>query len=192
MHRLRGGDVSNEDGLGLVELMIVVLIMGIVGAVAARGIVGGFENTARVQDRLDTLAELQKGEARISRELRAACPVEVIGDHRAELIIFRGGEKYRYVFDMPTGTDDVSLDINRFDTATSAWVDHSSAPVAYNLDNHTTALPLFTWFNADGVGTAVPSEVRSIDLTLRRSGGDDQVLVETTVHIRNGDLACPS
>lgn len=182
-----------EDGFTLVELLVAMLIMGLVGAVVTASLVRGFETQQQVEARLDTHAELQRASARMSQQLRGACPVESLGPWDASVVVFRDGDRLRYTYAHPTGSDAVTVDQDRWDAGTSAWVDVQAGTVVDGLDNRTgTAVPVFRWLDADGVATTVPSEVNSILLSLRRTAGDDTVLIEHEVHVRNRGVPCPT
>lgn len=67
--------LADEQGFTLVELLVVTLIIGVVGAVTATGIISGMRTTADAQDRAEAQAATRVALERASRELRMADPL---------------------------------------------------------------------------------------------------------------------
>lgn len=181
----------SEHGVTLVELLVVVLVLGIVGAFAVTAIVQGYRTSDEVHGRLDTQAELQDVQIDITRRLRAACPVIAIGDYDTTVQLrYAGGDIERYRFYLPAGG---VLYEDRDEWDGTAWVDVWNRPIAEDLDNLTAGVPVFVALDADGNVTTSLLGVRSFRTHLRRDVPDgDVVLVSTTSSLRNGDVACPT
>lgn len=181
---------ASSAGFTLVELLIVVLILGIVGGFTVRALVQGYRTSADVQGRLDTHAALQDVQIDVTRRLRAACPVIAIsGDETTVQVRHSNGdvEKSRFYL---TAADELREDRDRWDGA--AWQHLSDQLIAVGIDNDVTILPVFEGLDEDGFTAANLVDLRAIRTQLRRVGADgDQVLVTTTVSLRNGDSPCP-
>lgn len=67
-----------EDGLSLAELLVVMSLLTVVGGIVVTGLVGGLRASALVQARTEALSELQVGVQRMTRDLRAAAPVQLV------------------------------------------------------------------------------------------------------------------
>lgn len=195
-----------EGGFTLVELLVVMTILGVVGTIVTSSLVQGMRTASRAESRVEALTDLQKGAARMSRELRAACPVTDVdpddpdsstpdGDegHYVRIEVLRGGDLLRYTYELPEGDTTVSVQRERFDTSTSSWITESSRSLIEDVTNR-TATPVLQTVRAldqDGAETTVPSQVMRFELTLRRGlPQEGPVTVEHVVHPRNGGRVC--
>lgn len=183
--------LRRSDGFTLVELLVVVLIMGLVGAFTVRAVAQGYQSSTEVQGRLDTHAQLQDVQIDVTRKLRAACPTIVIGDYDTTVQVrLSNGDVERFRFYLPAG-EVLYEDRDRWDG--SAWQHVSDRPIARDIDNLTAGVPVFTALDADGVPTTSLLGVRAFRSELRRGVPDgDVVLVTTTTTLRNGDTPCPT
>lgn len=181
---------NQEDGFTLVELLIVVVILGVVGAVTVTGIVQGMRTTDRIQTRADALVELERASQRIERELRRGmwsisltpsgdppngCVVPALNDagdasslkpDDLSLVVFHTGDRYRYHLTLDGGT--VRLDQDRWDG--TGWVDVADRVVIDDLTNEAHGIPLLTYVGADGE-TLAPSaggEYTNLDIAKLR------------------------
>lgn len=80
---------SDESGFTLVELLVVTVILGVVGAITVAGVVRGMQTSAHAQDRVEALTATETTLERISRELRAADPLCAIEPGAVSLIVER-------------------------------------------------------------------------------------------------------
>jgi prepilin-type N-terminal cleavage/methylation domain-containing protein len=81
--RLRG--TPQEAGFSLTELMVVVTLMGIVGAVVAAATTTGLHKQTQVQDRTDTMAQARTALQRIGRDVRSTSGIVVATDTMLQL-----------------------------------------------------------------------------------------------------------
>src|SRR5688572_15198620 len=71
--------LRDEDGVSLVELLVVILLMAVIGGAGTTTLVRSMQVSAKTQTRFDALADLQRSVDRMTRELRAAAPLQVGG-----------------------------------------------------------------------------------------------------------------
>lgn len=176
-----------EAGFTLVELLVVMLIMGVIGAFTMSSLVQGIQTSDEADRRVQALTDLQQAGQRVSRELRMACHVEAVAADFAVVDILRDDTRYRYSFAVDGETLEADIDIVASDGTTS---DHRTDRIAEGIVNGST---LFTY--PDEVGTpmpapVVPSAVRDVTLTLVRSTNSDDVAWSANLHLRNGGLSC--
>lgn len=209
MHCYAAG--RREDGLGLVELMIAILIMGVVGGITVTGLVRGMQTTERVDARIQTSTELQKVAERVARDLRrgvwtdisltplptppAGCTYVSLDPYQVTLIVFDGADRYRHHYVLTGQT--LTLDVDQW--VASAWADVSNQIVTTDLTNIARGIPLFTFLDresedvlANGLQGSDHASVRSFRLNLVGAvNGQPDIPLSTTVAARNGGLPCP-
>lgn len=174
----------DEQGFTLVELLVVMLLMGIIGAFTLTGLVQGLETSNTADRRVQALTDLQQSGQRVARELRMACRVETAQPDVAAVDVLRDGTRYRYTISV--GADGVlraDVDI----ISGSVLTDHRIDRIAEGIVNGDF---LFTYFDEDGNATSVPSEVRDVRVELEREAVDDEVRWTSDLHLRNGGLSC--
>ncbi len=192
-------DRSADSGFALVELLVVMVILGVVGAVTVAGVTSGLHTTSYAQARVEALAEAQTALERISREIRAGDPVREVTDQALTLDVCRDGElrHYRYTVD-PVG-DQWELVQRRWDFVRDCpspdW-----EPVEADADRTSTRTlvrdltdaAVFTALDRDGAelaGTATENaeDAYRVVLRLQREvqDGREPIEAETTVTLRN-------
>lgn len=67
-----------EDGFSVVELVVVMSLLVVVGGIVVTGLVAAFGATGLVQGRTQAMSDLQVGVQRMTRDLRAAAPVQLV------------------------------------------------------------------------------------------------------------------
>ena len=187
----------SQEGFTLVELLVVMLIMGIVGAVVTTALVRGMQTSMVAQSRINGLSDLQRGLERVARELRVADPLCVQIDasdpdlHESALgaSIYRNGKRYFHLFYMDeTGADQELLqDVTVYDppdSATGTLV--SSGTFVADVGNDLLGVPLFEYLDQDGNVPSPLGSAAQVTINLAKQvRGDDPILVSTTVEVRN-------
>jgi prepilin-type N-terminal cleavage/methylation domain-containing protein len=181
---------SDEHGFTLVELLVVILLLGVVGTVVTAGLVSAMQHTRDSQVRIEAMAELQRGAERMTRELRAACPVMEIGGDGDQVVvaIVRDGETRYHEF----YRDGDRLRHAVKDTASEA--PEGGNVLITGLPTYDAGSDLLTFVGDDGeeVDTDRPRDVRVVTIHLRRelAGQEREVEVTTSTSLRNGGRAC--
>lgn len=175
-----------EAGFTLVELLVVLVLAGVVGTVALNGIVTSTRVSRQTQERVQAAAELQRAAERITRDVRAACPLEVLeGDRIVGIVHPDGGAAMRaiYRYDAPT---------RALRSATEVPVGPLGTPPETTLMTQVEPVgDLFTYLGEDATVVTAATDVRFVHITLRRDLAEqDPVQVETRVALRNGGRAC--
>ncbi len=186
--RSRSDRLRDERGLGLVEVLVAVTLLVVVAGVVADGVITGFISTRRGQDRVEALTDVQKVVERMSRELRSACPVRVAQPHRVVVDGYRGGDRLRFEYTLPAGSDVLNEKRLRFDPATSTWVTLSDQAFAEAITNRTgaPAVTTFTYYDETNTATTDIGKVVRLGITLRRALPEQNpITVETLVNARN-------
>lgn len=200
---------QEEAGIGLVELMIVILIMGVVGGITVTSLVQGMQTSNRVDARIETSTELQRATERVARDLRrgvwtdisvlplpavpAGCTYVSLDPDALTLIVFDGTDRFRHAY--THAGDALTLDIDEWVGGT--WTDVSVTEVVTDLRNDATGTPVFTYLDRDGGeldGTQASdfADVRNFRLTLVGAVREQPPMtISTTVAARNGGLPCP-
>ena len=191
---------GSEGGFTLVELLIVVTLLGVVGAIVTTGIVTALDNARMTQSRVDALQELEIGGQRIARELRAAQVLVLFDDVDDEYDDLdpepfsrqlgadgiRDGEGDTVTFEVieAEGDEPAQL-ISDTDGAEQVLI------TLVNLDGDD---PIFRYLNSRGEElecvvscAATYASASRIEIVLRRNVGGDRppVTVRTQVSVRN-------
>lgn len=192
-------DRSADSGFALVELLVVMVILGVVGAVTVAGITNGLHTTSYAQARVETLTEAQTALERISREIRAGNPVREIADQTLTLDVCRDDELRHYRYTVEPVGDLWELVQQRWDFVrdcpspdwdpVEADADRTSTRT---LVQDLTVAAVFTALDRDGAelaGTAAENaeDAYRVELRLRRQvqAGREPIEAETTVTLRN-------
>lgn len=213
--------MKEQDGFTLVELLVVMVILGVVGAVTTTGLIQGMRTTDRVQARADALVELERAGQRLEREIRRGmwstsltpsytqpkgCVVPAVNtagnasslrNDEISLVALHSGERFRYKISL-TG-DEVRLAESRWTAA--GWTAVADRVVIDGVTNAAHGIPLLTYLGADGQ-QLVPSagqytnlhiaKLRKIQLRLRLDvRGEEPLELSTLVSPRNGGGRCP-
>lgn len=190
---LRRRVARDDAGFSLIELIVVMGIMLVVGAVVTSGIVSGLRATARGQARVEALTDLERAAERMARDLRFADPVDGATPTQVIVNVLRDDAgtqvRHRVTYAVAAGTI----------TETRAIYDPPSAaaptpptppPPTTVIEDLDPAATVFAFFDADGQvwvpGTDPLDDLAEIQLDLRRELPDqDPIEVETSVFVRN-------
>lgn len=177
---------ARERGFTLVELLVVLVLASVVGTIAVNGIVTAMQVSRETQERVQAAAELQRAAERITRDVRAACPLEVMEAGRFVAITHPDGgaarrSSYRY------DASSASL----VNASADAALAISSAPETEVMADVEPAGPLFAYLGEDGATVTAAADVRAVRIVLRRDlPQQDPVQIETIASLRNGGRAC--
>lgn len=179
----------DEAGFTLIELLVVIMLLGVVGAVVTSGLVSAMQTTRSSQVRIEAMAELQRTAERVTRELRAACPVMRLDteDHEAVTVaVVRGGTTTYHEFYL-------DVDDLRHEVRDDPLVDPVGGTILLqDLAEYDAGETLFTFLDEHGNPVSQPLDVRMVQMVLRRElpETDDEIEVTTTTSLRNGDVTC--
>lgn len=207
--------LSDERGVSLVELLVVIVLMGVIGGIGTTSMVRGMKVSAATQSRFDALADLQRSVERMTRELRAAAPTQVGGApvlvaeaNRVSVAVWRNNftEQYRFTYQY-CPTQQTLLVRREGPLATPPTpgtgptlncVTPTDPILITRVSNQPPApgQPMFRYFVRDpltGLETATPtitptlSLVRKIEVNVWRSMPDQTtpIKVRTMVRLRN-------
>ena len=182
---------TDDRGVTLVELLVVVLILGVVGSVAASGIITGMQETSKSQQRVEALAELGRVIERTSREVRVADGSEypagvegvllTAGERDLELDSVRDSERTRFRYWSPSG----SSQLLECAAPAGAGVCDDESDGRVVLSDLVPDQELFTYLDGDGE-EATGSDVRKVLISIERDlPAQEPVGIETIVTLRN-------
>lgn len=173
-HRLSGED----HGVSLVELLVVMLLMTIVGGIVATSLVLGMQKSAAARARVDEVAAMERSLEAISRELRAACPLQTADPLKAVAVIDRGTEQLRFTYAVSGG----ELTELRERRSGGSWVVLSSRTLLDDVVN----TPVFTYRDKLQAPTNDPRRAAIATIDVQRDITDGgNVRFSTTVAVRN-------
>lgn len=177
---------GSEAGASLVELLVVVVLIGVVGTIAVNGLVTSMRVSRQTEARVQAYAELQRAAERISRDLRAVCPLEVLEPARVVGVVHPGdGTAQRVIYRYDAGTHSLR---SAKEAATGPVGSPPETTVMVDVE---PAGDLFTYLDDAGTATTVAADVRTVQISLRRALPEqDPVQVETLVALRNGGRSC--
>jgi prepilin-type N-terminal cleavage/methylation domain-containing protein len=186
---------DDQAGFTLVELLVVTVLLGVIGAIAVQGIVITMERQRATAQRIDGLHELEIAVQRASRDLRAANPL-VLSETRSAtttigariqregetLIVSYGLEEEggEQVLVQRTAVEGETVQVRQLVTQ----VDNGDAPIFRYLREDGTEITC-----DDTVSTCARTfmdQATDVEINLLRGVvGQDPVTVSTTINIRN-------
>lgn len=211
--RLRA-QTGEESGVSMVELLVVIVLMSVVGSIATAGLVRGMKLSASTQSRFVALAELQKSVDRMSRELRAAAPLQVggapvveAGPHRVVVNTFRNNFSAVRRFTYELCPDQRRLHVRTEGPTTAALAPAGTsptlncaspnAPALVDGVNNSGAPVLDTFQYFDSAGAAIQpvapatvlsatqlAQVKSIKVTVRRALPNTTRTIQVSTTVR--------
>lgn len=90
-------DRSGQGGFTLVELLVTLVIFGVVGGIVTSSTITALRSASASESRIDALQELEIAMQRVTRDLRAADPLELVTDEYGDALgaeITRGDDTF--------------------------------------------------------------------------------------------------
>ena len=172
-----------EDGVTLVELLVVMVVFGVVGGVVLSSTITALQNAAATNARIDALQELELAMQRVTRDLRAADPLELVTDEYDTALgasILRDGQRtsvrYRLV-----DVGDIQQMVREDTSQTLVTnLDNDGAPVFEYLDRFGDEIPC-----SSDCDTALLQAAQVQIRFVRVIPNSTPAIVETRVGVRN-------
>lgn len=191
---------TDQGGFTMVELLVVIVLLGVVGAGVVSAIVTALRSSAETTARIDAQQELEIALQRVTREFRVARSLAITDSYPTELgaNIVRGGNPEKLVFfRLEPNLDEGG---NPDNTNRLVMVDASGDRTLISLvANDENLEPLFRYYDrfgqpisCDGLtDTECASELLAktvqVEVALFRSmpGDLDPIRVQSTISARN-------
>lgn len=174
----------DDRAFTLIETLVVLLILGVVGAVFASSMVGAMKADRKTRARADVQAALILAAQHVTKEVRVAAPLVSMSATAVTADVYRafGGPRYRHTFTIAGGQ--LTEVVQVFNPATSAA---PSATTTRVLTTSLQAASAFTARDRAGVVTTTATKVASIDIDLVGLAAESPtpVTTSTTVFLRN-------
>lgn len=166
--------LRDDGGVGVVELLTAITLMGLISGLLVNSVVSGMGHQRQQTEYVKTLNEVKLAFERTTRELRAADAISPsgLGPHSVNLRICRGGaarwmtfsldtttSPIRYVVADPTGTPPRVL--------STKMLAPSVAPATVTFQYFDAANAPLTFPPPAGDVTTTPERIRSIIVRLR-------------------------
>lgn len=201
--------LRSDQGVTLVELLVVMVLLGVVGAVVTTAVTTGLRSASSTTARTMAIHDAEIALQRVARDLRAAEPIYLSagGDYTTEVgaEFVRDGSTHvtRFAVEEIDGVQRLVQATTRFDVGADVTnptaVDLGQQTLVTDIDNGTE--PVFRYFRRDGtpiecaIGVdgqtkadcdAAFAEVARLEISLVRSvEGQTPVRGRTQVAIRN-------
>jgi prepilin-type N-terminal cleavage/methylation domain-containing protein len=185
-----------EDGLTLVELLVVLVLLGIIGAGVVTSVVVGLRSASTTTARVDAQQELEVALQRVTRDLRVARSFEITENFTHELgaDIVREGNPERIFYRLEPNLDDP--DTNQLvrvdgDDGTRTLIslvanDEDNEPIYRYLDRFGQPITCGALGPEECAAQELMPRTRQIEVVLFRTLRDrDPVRVQTTITARN-------
>jgi type II secretory pathway pseudopilin PulG len=163
--------LKSETGVSLVELLVVMMIAAIVGAITTATIVNGLHQQRELSSRTYTLNDAKMTLERMTREIRAADPVLVAQPDQLRVEVRRNDATISYRYELESYTDNGA---ERYRIAVEqVTTDASGATTTSN----TTLLgglidpDIFAYRDGQGNPATSAGDVRTVVVTLRAATG---------------------
>ncbi|HEX8003955.1 MAG TPA: prepilin-type N-terminal cleavage/methylation domain-containing protein [Mycobacteriales bacterium] len=178
----RGGDTA---GFTLVELLVVIILMGVVGAMVTTSIASSLRADRRTRSRVDTSADMTKGFDRITKQIRVAAPVISFSSTSIAVETYRNGARRRFTYTYDSAAKTVTEKTDGYASATA--VSPSTTSTRVLLTNVTNgATPMFKYYDRDGVVATQIKDIARVEVTLvEKPKEQNPVVLSTSVYLRN-------
>ncbi|CAN5342810.1 hypothetical protein BH23ACT9_BH23ACT9_19450 [soil metagenome] len=182
----------SDAGFTLVELLVVIVLTGVIGATMVTSVVRSLDVTNRATSRVEALTDMQRALQRMSRNIRAAEPVS---PSRSALATATPTSLSFNVYDPVTRReitythtgDALTQSVRTFATHTATTPGAAVVtPVIGDLDQG--AVPVFNYFTATGAPWTAGDPVAAIarvQIRLLRATADDVVEISSGTFLRN-------
>jgi MSHA biogenesis protein MshO len=178
---------AEDAGFTLVEVLVVVVLLGVVGAVFASTVI----QATRVDDRTRTRADAQYAVSlaieRLTKEVRVAAPLVSVSPTQVVVDVYPtqpagSSLRQRHTFTLASGA--LTQQVQQFTPATSTTPSSTSTrPLATGLDLTASS---FAAFDRAGAATTNAAKVASFRVSLRRTTQSAKpVDASTTIYLRN-------
>jgi prepilin-type N-terminal cleavage/methylation domain-containing protein len=184
MKRLR---TRHDDGFTLVESLVVIVVMGVVGAIFTSTVVNALRVEDTTRDRADAQHALTLAVARMTEELRVAAPLQSISPTAVVLDVYPnqpsgGSMRERHTYAVASGA--LTHRIQVFSPATATVP--SSDSIRTIANGLSSAVTPFVGRDRQGGVTTLPSKVASVEVSLRLPTGSAKPFdAVTSVFLRN-------
>lgn len=185
------GRTSADAGFTLVEMLVVIVVLGVIGAVVSSAVVSSLRTQRLTQANVQSTSDARTAVERMTRDMRTANPLRAGEAGRTTFDMYYAGRCERRTYYVSGG--DLKLDRQAF--AAGVRCGSSSATpgaavtttVVENVTNDSTQ-PLFRYFRWDSVAKQRAEVTAPVAATAIRSV--DTVLVEVSVSTpEQGDVS---
>lgn len=184
-----------ESGFTLVELLVVLVLMGIVGGIVVSAITTSMRSASSTSARIHATQELEIAMQRITRDIRAADPLELSPsgafDTEAGAQVVRDGESNTVMYALDATGTELHARIVELDENGNPVPGLPTQQLVTSVDNGDT--PVFTYLDSRGRELSCSTDCATtyrnaaqvrIEL-VRRLSDDTRVVVESQVSVRS-------
>lgn len=183
LRRVRRGD---DRGFTLVELLVVMILLSVIGAIFTGGMMSGMRADRRTRDRVNVTADLAKGVDRITKQVRVAAPVIAFSPTSLSVETYRNGKRYRYTYTYDAAAATVSEKRDVYNTASAVTPASTSTSTLLRNVTNGASVPLFTYYDRDGVVATTIAKIARVQLTLVETPYQQgPIRFQTSVFLRN-------
>lgn len=177
---------GNAAGFTLVELLVVVILLGVVGAIVSSGIISSLRADRRTRARVAVTADLTTGVDRMSKQLRVAAPVIDFSAESVTVQTYRDGLRWRHTFAHDTTAKTVTETIQRFPSESAVTPDQTTTKILLTGVTNDGETPMFRYYDKDGTVAGEVDEVARVVLTLVETPFEQgPIRFETSINLRN-------
>lgn len=179
----RGGD---QSGFTLVELLVVIILMGVIGAIFTSGMMSAMRADRRTRARVGVQGDLAKGVDRMTKQIRVASPVVAFSPTSLSVETYRGGIRYRYTYTYNTTAKTVTEQLDRYATATAVTPVSSTTQTLLTNVSNGTSVPMFAYYDRTGTVATTVAKVARVEITLVETPAEQNAIrFQTSVFLRN-------
>lgn len=179
----RGGD---QAGFTLIEMLVVVILMGVVGAMFTSGMMSAFRADRHTRARVGVQNDVTKGVDRMTKQIRVAAPVISFSASSLAVETYRGGYRWRYTYSYDSGAKKVTETLQKYASATAVSpLSTTTQTLLTNVTNSGTQ-PMFSYYDRNGAVATTVAKIARVQVTLQETPSETQPLkVTTSVYLRN-------